>query len=147
MNDKLNEYLKIDENLNVDYGGEYQTRIKSYLVNNADEALANKILTSNKNIPDCFQFVLKEVEKEYIAKCGKTSGGYACSDEHVYSLAIHYFDETSIIEEKVKVVKPKAEEKVEEVKPKVEENKKPKAKKLTKEEREANSYGGMTLFG
>ena len=147
MNDKLNEYLKIDENLNVDYGGEYQTRIKSYLVNNADEALANKILTSNKNIPDCFQFVLKEVEKEYIAKCGKTSGGYACSDEHVYSLATHYFDETSIIEEKVKVVKPKAEEKVEEVKPKVEENKKPKAKKLTKEEREANSYGGMTLFG
>ena len=146
MNDKLNEYLKINENLNVDYGGEYQTRIKSYLVNNADEALANKILTSNKNIPDCFQFVLKEVEKEYIAKCGRTSGGYACSDEHVYSLAIHYFDETSIIKE-VKVVKPKVEEKVEEVKPKVEENKKPKAKKLTKEEREANSYGGMTLFG
>lgn len=136
MNDKLNEYLKINENLNVDYGGEYQTRIKSYLVNNADEALANKILTSNKNIPDCFQFVLKEVEKEYIAKCGKTSGGYACTDEHVYSLAIHYFDETSIIKEAVKVVKPK-----------VEENKKPKAKKLTKEEREANSYGGMTLFG
>ena len=144
MNDKLNEYLKINENLNVDYGGEYQTRIKSYLVNNADEALANKILTSNKNIPDCFQFVLKEVEKEYIAKCGRTSGGYACSDEHVYSLAIHYFDETSIIKETVKVVKPKAEEKVEE---KVIENKKPKAKKLTKEEREANSYGGMTLFG
>lgn len=144
MNDKLNEYLKINENLNVDYGGEYQTRIKSYLVNNADEALANKILTSNKNIPDCFQFVLKEVEKEYIAKCGRTSGGYACSDEHVYSLAIHYFDETSIVKETVKVVKPKVEEKVEE---KVIENKKPKAKKLTKEEREANSYGGMTLFG
>ena len=144
MNDKLNEYLKINENLNVDYGGEYQTRIKSYLVNNADEALANKILTSNKNIPDCFQFVLKEVENEYIAKCGRTSGGYACSDEHVYSLAIHYFDETSIVKETVKVVKPKVEEKVEE---KVIENKKPKAKKLTKEEREANSYGGMTLFG
>lgn len=144
MNDKLNEYLKINENLNVDYGGEYQTRIKNYLVNNADEALANKILTSNKNIPDCFQFVLKEVEKEYIAKCGRTSGGYACSDEHVYSLAIHYFDETSIVKETVKVVKPKVEEKVEE---KVIENKKPKAKKLTKEEREANSYGGMTLFG
>ena len=144
MNDKLNEYLKINENLNVDYGGEYQTRIKSYLVNNADEALANKILTSNKNIPDCFQFVLKEVEKEYIAKCGRTSGGYACTDEHVYSLAIHYFDETSIVNETVKVVKPKVEEKVEE---KVIENKKPKAKKLTKEEREANSYGGMTLFG
>ena len=147
MNESLNEYLKINENLNVDYGGEYQTKIKNYLINNADEELANKILVSNKNIPDCFQFVLKEVEKEYIAKCGKISGGYACTDEHVYSLAVHYFDEKSIVKETIKESKPKVKEEIKEEPVKTEENKKPKIKKLTKEEREANSYGGMTLFG
>lgn len=92
---KLEEYLKVDSKVN-DYGGCYQTAIKDYLVANASPALTEKILNSKKNLGDCFNFILEEIKKEYIEKIGKTNGGYHVSDERVYGLAIHYFEEDSI---------------------------------------------------
>lgn len=92
---KLEEYLKVDNKVN-DYGGCYQTAIKDYLVANASPALIEKILNSKKNLGDCFNYILEEIKKEYIEKIGKTNGGYHVSDERVYGLAIHYFEEDSI---------------------------------------------------
>lgn len=63
--------------------------IKSYLDEKAanDPAFAEKYGNKDKSIDECCKFIVKEVEK--IAK-----GGYAaCTDDYVYGLAVHYYDE------------------------------------------------------
>ena len=140
---KLTEYFRIQEDLKSDLNGEYQKLIRDHIISQANEELEKKIIASGKNIPDCFNFVLREVEKEYIEKNGRTTGGYACSDGHVYSIAMHYFDENSIVKE---AIKPnKKVEKKETIMPK--EDKKTKVKKPSKEELFEEKFGGMTLFG
>lgn len=63
--------------------------IKSYLDEKAagDPAFAERYGNKDKSIDECCKFIVKEVEK--IAK-----GGYAaCTDDYVYGLAVHYYDE------------------------------------------------------
>lgn len=140
---KLTEYFRIQEDLKSDLNGEYQKLIRDHIISQANEELEEKIIASGKNIPDCFNFVLKELEKEYIEKNGRTTGGYACSDGHVYSIAMHYFDEDSIAKETVQANKRKETREI--TSPK--EDKKTKVKKPSKEELFEEKFGGMTLFG
>ena len=63
--------------------------IQSYLDEKAanDPAFAEKYGNKDKSIDECCKFIVKEVKK--IAK-----GGYAaCTDDYVYGLAVHYYDE------------------------------------------------------
>lgn len=63
--------------------------IKSYLDEKAagDPAFAERYSSKDKSIDECCKFIVKEVKK--IAK-----GGYAaCTDDYVYGLAVHYYDE------------------------------------------------------
>ena len=63
--------------------------IKSYLDEKAvnDPAFAERYGNKDKSIDECCKFIVKEVKK--IAK-----GGYAaCTDDYVYGLAVHYYDE------------------------------------------------------
>lgn len=64
--------------------------IKKYVIANASDTLREKILKGTKNIGDCFNFIKGEAKKQAISGC-------ACmTDEEVFGLAIHYFEEDSI---------------------------------------------------
>lgn len=72
----------------------FETAIKTFLDNlaNEDAAFAETYQKPNKSISECCQYICQEVEKNRKgAKC------VACSDEEVYGLAIHYYDEDNIV--------------------------------------------------
>lgn len=72
----------------------FETAIKTFLDNlaNEDAAFAETYQKPNKSISECCQYICQEVEKHRKgAKC------VACSDEEVYGLAIHYYDEDNIV--------------------------------------------------
>jgi hypothetical protein len=73
---------------------DFKKQIEEYL---SDKALNDRLFISifnkpNKNIDDCITYILNEVKK----KAGNTSA-FAMTDEEVYSLAIHYYDEDDIV--------------------------------------------------
>lgn len=63
--------------------------IKEYLDNYAaaDEQFAAKYASPDKNIEDCIQFILGTV---------KESGVSGFTDDEVYGMALHYYDEENI---------------------------------------------------
>lgn len=67
----------------------FKRTIKAYLDERAkgDELFAVSYAKENKNMDDCVTFILNQVKK---------SGCMGFSDEEVYSLAVHYFDEDDI---------------------------------------------------
>lgn len=72
----------------------FETAIKTFLDNLASEdaAFAETYQKPNKSIPECCKYICQQVEKNRKgAKC------VACSDEEVYGLAIHYYDEDNIV--------------------------------------------------
>lgn len=79
----------------------FETAIKSFLDNLAkeDEIFAKNYAKSNKSIPECCKYIIQQVEKNR----KKNERCVACTDEEVYGLAIHYYDEDDI-----KVDEPKA---------------------------------------
>lgn len=69
--------------------------IKAYLDNRAasDELFAASYAKENKNIDECFNYILGEAKKR---------GNQVCmTDEEVFGLAVHYYDEDNIKVEKV----------------------------------------------
>lgn len=84
----------------------FETAIKGFLDNLAkeDEMFAKNYAKTNKSISECCKYIMQQVEKnrKNNERC------VACTDEEVYGLAIHYYDEDDI-----KVDGPKA--KVEDV--------------------------------
>lgn len=72
----------------------FETAIKNFLDNLAkeDEMFAKTYAKENKSIKECCQYIYGEVGKmrENNAKC------VALSDEEVFGLAIHYYDEDDI---------------------------------------------------
>lgn len=70
----------------------FEKAIKAFLDDQAakDPAFAEKYRSEKKNIEDCCKFIISEVKKS--AK-GKDA---ACTDEYVYGLAMHYYDEKNI---------------------------------------------------
>lgn len=74
----------------------FETAIKQFLDNLAceDAAFAKTYQKPNKSISECCKYICQEVEKNRKgAKC------VACSDEEVFGLAIHYYDEDNIVVE------------------------------------------------
>lgn len=67
----------------------FKQTIKAYLEERAksDKLFAVSFAKESKNMDDCVTFILNQV---------KRSGCMGFSDEEVYSLAIHYFDEDDI---------------------------------------------------
>lgn len=67
----------------------FKQTIKTYLDERAknDELFAVSYAKENKNMDDCVTFILNQVKR---SKC------MGLSDEEVYSLAVHFFDEDDI---------------------------------------------------
>lgn len=72
----------------------FETAIKTFLDNFAkeDETFAKTYAKENKSIKECCQYIYGEVGKA--RKAGTQC--VALSDEEVYGLAIHYYDEDDI---------------------------------------------------
>lgn len=70
----------------------FERAIKAFLDDKAekDEAFAKKYKSEKKNIADCCRFIIAEVKKS----CKGNEA--ACTDEYVYGLAMHYYDEENI---------------------------------------------------
>ena len=73
----------------------FETAIKTFLDNLAkeDEMFAKNYAKPNKSISECCKYIYQQVEKN--KKAGEQC--VACTDEEVYGLAIHYFDEDDIV--------------------------------------------------
>lgn len=67
----------------------FKNTIKSYLENRAeaDSLFAPKYANDKKNIDDCIIYILNTVQK---------SGCNGFTDDEVYGMAVHYYDEESI---------------------------------------------------
>lgn len=67
----------------------FRQTIKAYLDERAqnDELFAVSYAKENKNIDDCVTFILNQVKR---SKC------MGLTDEEVYSLAVHFFDEDDV---------------------------------------------------
>ena len=67
----------------------FKQTIKTYLDERAknDELFAVSYAKENKNMDDCATFILNQVKR---SKC------MGLTDEEVYSLAVHFFDEDDI---------------------------------------------------
>lgn len=70
----------------------FKQTIKAYLDERAktDELFAMSYAKENKNLDDCITFILNQ------AKAICQEGGCGMSDEEVYSLSTHYWDEDNI---------------------------------------------------
>ncbi len=67
----------------------FKQTIKTYLDNRAanDEQFAISYAKENKNIAECINFILQQV---------KESGCNGFTDDEVYGMAVHYYDEDDI---------------------------------------------------
>jgi hypothetical protein len=67
----------------------FKQTIEEYLNSRAlmDELFANTLSKENKNIDDCIKFILNTVKK---------SGCNGFTDDEIFSMAIHYYDEDNI---------------------------------------------------
>ena len=67
----------------------FKNTIQSYLEDraNSDELFAASYAKPNKNIDECCNFILGEVQK---------SGCNGFSDDEIFGMAIHYYDEDGI---------------------------------------------------
>ena len=68
---------------------EFKMTIQKYLENRAkeDQLFAKSYAKENKNIDDCVNYILNRV---------KSSGCNGFTDEEIYSMAVHYYDEDNI---------------------------------------------------
>lgn len=85
--------INFDDTMELNLTG-FETAIKQFLDNLAceDAAFAETYAKPNKSISECCKYICQEVEKNRKgAKC------VACSDEEVFGLAIHYYDEDDIV--------------------------------------------------
>jgi len=84
----------------------FEQTIKAYLDKRAaeDEQFAKSYAKPSKSIEECCKYIEAEVCDLVANKSGAQS--YGMTDEEVYGLAVHYYDEDDI---KVKTLKAKAE--------------------------------------
>ncbi|MCZ2602696.1 PcfK-like family protein [Bacteroides fragilis] len=73
----------------------FQAAIKSYLDERAkaDELFAKAYAKSNKNLKECCDFIMGEAKKR--------GNAVAMTDDEVFGLAVHYYDEDNIKVNKV----------------------------------------------
>lgn len=79
---------------------DFELAIKAYLDERAeqDSLFAQTYAKENKSIQECCQYIIGEAKKRTFS----TNGGSmsAISDEEVYGMAVHYYDEDDIKVEK-----------------------------------------------
>ena len=85
---------------------QFEQAIKAYLDAraNQDTQFAAKYANEKKSIEECCKFIEAEVCDMVANKSGRQS--YGMTDEEVYGLAVHYYDEPDI---KVKPIKARTE--------------------------------------
>jgi hypothetical protein len=73
----------------------FQDAIKSYLDERVktDELFAKAYAKSNKSLKECYDYIMGEAKKR--------GNAVAMTDEEVFSLAVHYYDEDNIKVNKV----------------------------------------------
>ena len=73
---------------------DFKKQIQSYLSKRAETDILFRPVydKENKNIDDCITYVLDKVKKK-----DGSDNAIAMTDEEVYSLCVHYYDEDSII--------------------------------------------------
>lgn len=73
----------------------FESAIKAYLDKRAesDSVFAAKYTQENKSIQDCCKYIINEVKKQ--KKSGENC--VAMSDEKVYGMAVHFYDEDDIV--------------------------------------------------
>lgn len=74
----------------------FEAAIKQFLDNLASEdpAFSQTYHKPNKNVAECCKYIIQEVEKNR-----KGARAVACTDEEIFGLAIHYYDEDDIVVE------------------------------------------------
>lgn len=72
----------------------FEAAIKQFLDNlvNEDPAFAKTYQKPNKSVAECCKYITQEVEKNR-----KGAKVVACTDEEIFGLAIHYYDEDDIV--------------------------------------------------
>lgn len=114
----------------------FETAIKNYLDKRAEEdsQFATTYAKPNKNIKECCKYIFQQVEKNK----PKGERCVGVSDDEVFGLAVHYYDEDDIVvdgpKNKVEAVQssietpiPTPEPSASETKPKQRKPRKPKA--------------------
>ena len=78
----------------------FEVAIKNYLDKRAetDQEFAKSYAKPNKSIKECCTYIFSVVEKQ--RKSGEKC--VACSDDEIFGLAVHYYDEDDIVVEKPK---------------------------------------------
>lgn len=73
----------------------FETAIKNFLDNHAkeDPTFAQTYAKPNKSISECCKYICQEVDKSR----KKSERCVAVTDEEVFGLAIHYYDEDNIV--------------------------------------------------
>ena len=107
--------------VNLKAEGQFQQILLDYLNTIEDEVFIEKVNAGEKDLDDCENYIYNEMKKK--AKQGRAFA----TDDEIYGLAVHYFDEDAIPKAKkgatpVKTVKVNAE-KSEELKPRAEKPK------------------------
>ena len=113
--------------------GEFQEAIRKHLEENALPALIEKINSGNKTLNDCQSYIYSEMRK-------RAQGGVAvATDQEIYGMAIHYFEEDSIKPNEVKEVKATVRV--------VEPKKEPVKAAVVKKQDNGQIEGQLSLFG
>lgn len=76
---------------------DFEKKIKDYLDKRAaeDELFAKSYAKEKKSFEECIRYIFGEAFKVAVAMDGCGSGA-AFEDEHVFGLAVHYYDEDDI---------------------------------------------------
>lgn len=143
----MKQYFKFNEKNSA------EVAVYNYVIDNCSDELFEKVKKSGKNIADAIQFVMSEVKNRAVNKCAMVS------DEEVFGLIIHYFEEESIKKNNSVVGKAATnkkelkedtedgEEEAPKVKAKPKAKQKEKAKPETKKDDNANkAYEQTSLF-
>ena len=126
--------------------GQFQEIILAYLNTIEDEVFIEKVNSGDKDLDDCENFIYNEMRKKAVH-----SRAFA-TDQEVFGLAVHYFEEDGIPKTKqsggvvktVKVDSHKSEELKPRPEPKVEKPKKVKPKAAAELEGQMSfDFGGM----
>lgn len=70
--------------------GDFEIALKKYLDTNITEALTEKINAGAKTLTQCANFIISEMRKKAKGSC------HVATDEEVYGLAVHFFEEDAI---------------------------------------------------
>lgn len=136
----MKQYFKADSKNSA------EVAVLNYVLDNCSEELFQKVKAAGKNIKDAIQFVMNEVKSRAVGRCAMVS------DQEVFGLIIHYFEEDEIkkntqVVGKASTSSNEDDEEEENEAPKVKAKPKAKSKPAPKKDDNANKgYEQTSLF-